>query len=162
MRLTHNASHEDNTTAFFVRLFSVCLYALSESFFPKTKWLNLTYRGPCIVSIFFLIYFQRDATLHISFISGKNALHVSGDISTHLQEHIQLYWQYLVLVNLYCYLPLFWESWSWTECGVGIVPNCDVSTYVTDRYNSHTTLRPAPTLPQQRQVAVTVKKYQIL
>ena len=30
------------------------------------------------------------------------------------------------------------------------------STYVTDRYNSsHTTLRPAPTLPQQRQIAVT-------
>jgi hypothetical protein len=28
------------------------------------------------------------------------------------------------------------------------------NTYVTDRYNSHTTLRPAPTLPQWRQIAV--------
>jgi len=37
-----------------------------------------------------------------------------------------------------------------------------VSTYVTDRYNSHITLRSAPTLPQQTQVAVTVNKYQIL
>ena len=32
---------------------------------------TLTFRGPCIVSIFLLIYFQRDATLHSSFISGK-------------------------------------------------------------------------------------------
>jgi len=34
----------------------------------------------------------------------------------------QLFLQYLVLVNLYCYLPLLWESWNWPECGVGIVP----------------------------------------
>ena len=33
--------------------------------------LNLRFRGPCIVSIFVLIYFQRDATLHSLFISGK-------------------------------------------------------------------------------------------
>jgi len=36
----------------------------------------------------------------------KSALHVSGDIFTHHQELIQLYLQYLVLVNLYCHLPL--------------------------------------------------------
>jgi hypothetical protein len=29
------------------------------------------FRGLCIISIFLLIYFQRDATLHSSFISGK-------------------------------------------------------------------------------------------
>ena len=52
----------------------------------------------------------------------KTALHVWGGIFTHHQEHIQLYLQYLVLVNRYCYLPLLWESWSWSECGVGIVP----------------------------------------
>ena len=57
----------------------------------------------------------------------KTALHVSGGISAHHQEHIQLYLQYLALVNRYCYLPLLWESWSWSECGVGIVPICDVS-----------------------------------
>ena len=34
------------------------------------------------------------------------ALHVSGGISTHHQEHTQLYQQYLVLSNRYCYLPL--------------------------------------------------------
>ena len=36
-----------------------------------TDNLNLTFRDPCIVSIFVLIYFQRDATLHCLFISGK-------------------------------------------------------------------------------------------
>ena len=54
----------------------------------------------------------------------KPALHVSGGISTHHQEHIRLYLQYLVLVKRYCYLPLLWESWNWFECGVGIVPIC--------------------------------------
>ena len=29
---------------------------------------------------------------------------------------------YLLTVN--CYLPLLWESWSWSECGVGIVLIC--------------------------------------
>ena len=33
--------------------------------------INLKFRGSCIVSIFVLIYFQRDATLHSLFISGK-------------------------------------------------------------------------------------------
>ena len=33
--------------------------------------LCLRFRGPCIVSVFLLIYFQRDATLHSLFISGK-------------------------------------------------------------------------------------------
>ena len=43
----------------------------------------------------------------------KTALRVSGGISTHHKEHTQLYLQYLVLVNHYCYLPLLWQSWSW-------------------------------------------------
>ena len=33
----------------------------------------------------------------------NTALHVSGGISTHHQEHTQLYLQCLVLVNRYCY-----------------------------------------------------------
>ena len=35
------------------------------------RTIHLMFRGPCIVSIFLLIYFQRDATLHSLFISGK-------------------------------------------------------------------------------------------
>ena len=36
----------------------------------------------------------------------KSALHVSGGISTHHLEQIQLHLQNLVLVNRYCFLPL--------------------------------------------------------
>ena len=39
----------------------------------------------------------------------KTALHVSGGISTHRQEHIQLYLQHLALVNSYCYMLLLWK-----------------------------------------------------
>ena len=28
------------------------------------------------------------------------------------------------LLNRYWYLPLWWESWNWSECGVGIVLIC--------------------------------------
>ena len=89
-----------------------------------------------------LIFFNIQGSVHCKYIPldifprcnitqfiyfWETALHVSGGNSTHHQEHIQLYLQYLVLVKGYCYLSLLWESWSWSECGVGIVPVCDVS-----------------------------------
>jgi hypothetical protein len=102
---------------------------------------------PTICNVTQLIYFW------------KNALHVSDGISTHHQEHIQLYLQYLVLVNRSCYLPYC----GIFGAGLSVAWNLYRSvTYVTDRYNSHTTLRPTKTLPQYRQVAGTVNKYQIL
>jgi len=61
---------------------------------------------------------------HYTVYFWKTALHVSGGISTHHQEHTQLYLQYLALVNRYCYISLLWVSWKWFECGVGIVPIC--------------------------------------
>jgi len=71
----------------------------------STTFFNLMFRGLCIASIFLLIYFQQDATLHDLFISGKIALHVSGGISTHRQERARTHarthnLQYLVLVKL--------------------------------------------------------------
>jgi len=47
------------------------------------------------------------------------ALHVSGIIVTHLQEHKQLQLQHLVTVTPYCCLLLSWKSWNWFECVVG-------------------------------------------
>ena len=44
------------------------------------------------------IYIQQDATLH-SLLCLETALHVSGGISTHHQERIQLYLQHLVFVT---------------------------------------------------------------
>jgi hypothetical protein len=54
----------------------------------------------------------------------KTALHVSGGISTHHQEHTQLYLQYLVLVKPLVLPAAIVESWNWFECGVGIVLIC--------------------------------------
>ena len=45
-----------------------------------------------------LIYIQQDATLHSLFYL-ETALHVSGGITTHHQERIQLYLQHLVFVR---------------------------------------------------------------
>jgi hypothetical protein len=60
---------------------------------------DLTFMGPCIVSIFqYTRYTQQDEKLHSLFISGS-ALHVSGGTSTHHQERIQLYLQHLVFVT---------------------------------------------------------------
>jgi len=73
----------------------------------KYALVNLTFRGPCIVSILF-IYFQKDATIHSFQKKEKNTqfvyfwkttLHVSVGTSTYHQEHTQLYLQYLVLVK---------------------------------------------------------------
>ena len=46
-----------------------------------------------------LIYIQQDATLH-SLFNLETALYVSTGNSTHHQENIQLYLQYLVFVTL--------------------------------------------------------------
>ena len=46
-----------------------CLYSYYNRGREKEKC--LTFRGPCIVSIFLLIYFQQYTTLHNLFISGK-------------------------------------------------------------------------------------------
>ena len=68
--------------------------------FLRCSAIFFTFRGPYIASIFLLIYFQQDATLHSLFIYfWKTALHVSGGISTHPQEYTQLYLQYLVFVK---------------------------------------------------------------
>ena len=45
-----------------------------------------------------LIYIQQDAMLHSLFYL-ETALHVLGGTTTHHQEHIQLYLQYLVFVT---------------------------------------------------------------
>ena len=82
------------------------------------------FRGPRIVSIFLLTYFQQDATLHSLFISGKLLYMfqvVSPPIIRSTHNCIDSTWY---LSNRYCYLPLLWKSWNWFECGVGIVLIC--------------------------------------
>ena len=106
---------------------------------------HLTFRGPCIVSTFLLIYFQRDATLHSSFISGK-LLCMFRVVSPPIIRSTQLYLQYLVLVNRYCYLPLLWESGSWPEC----VWELYRSVLVRPQYSTAVERRPCCTVALRR------------
>ena len=84
----------------------------------------LTFRGPCIVSIFLLICFQQDANLHSSFISGKLLYMfrvISPPIIRSTHNCIYSIWY---LSNRYCYALPSWKSWNWFECDVGIVLIC--------------------------------------
>ena len=57
----------------------------------------LTYMGPCIVSIFW--YISNKMQCYTVYLFLETALHVLGDISTHLQEYIKLYLQHLAPVK---------------------------------------------------------------
>jgi len=89
--------------------------------YPNTQY-HLTFRGPCIASIFLLIYFQQDATLHSSFLENCSTcfewyLHPSSGA----HNCIYSIWY---LSNRYWYLSLLWKNWNWFECSVGIVLIC--------------------------------------
>jgi hypothetical protein len=58
---------------------------------------NLTFMGPCIVSIF--QYISNKMQRYTVYLYLETALHVSGSTSTHHQERIQLYLQNLVLIT---------------------------------------------------------------
>ena len=52
-------------------------------------------QGPCIISIF--QYISNKMQRYTVYLYLETALHVSAGISTHHQEHTQLYLQHLVL-----------------------------------------------------------------
>jgi hypothetical protein len=58
---------------------------------------DLTFMGPCIVSIF--QYISSKMQRYTVYLYLETTLHVSGGIFTHHQEHIQLYLQHLVFVT---------------------------------------------------------------
>jgi hypothetical protein len=58
---------------------------------------DLTFMGPCIVSIF--QYISNKIQRYTFYLYLETALHVSGGTSTHHQERIQLYLQHLVFVT---------------------------------------------------------------
>ena len=99
--------------------------AFLPSILPKVTGFTNSVDGMLIYkNTFLLIYFQRDATLHSSFISAKLLYMfrvVSPPIIRSTHNSIYSIWY---LLNRYCYLPLSWTSWSWFECDVGIVLIC--------------------------------------
>ena len=58
---------------------------------------NSTFRGPSIVSIF--QYISNKMQRYTVYLYLENALYISASISTHHQQHTQLYLQHLVLVK---------------------------------------------------------------
>jgi hypothetical protein len=74
----------------------------------------------------------------------ETALHVPGGTSTHHQERIRLYLQHLVCVTPLLLSAAIVEELEpvWLCCGLA--------------YATHSTLKPVPTLPRERQIAVTV------
>jgi len=86
----------------------VLLVVLYVSFNPLNAELNpiryllvllgdLTFMGPCIVSIF--QYISNKMQRYTIYLCLESALHVSGGTSTHHQERIQLYLQHLIFVT---------------------------------------------------------------
>jgi hypothetical protein len=60
---------------------------------------DLTFIGPCIVSIFQYTCISNKMKRYTVYLYLETALHVTGCTSTHYQEHIQLYLQHLVFVT---------------------------------------------------------------
>jgi hypothetical protein len=52
---------------------------------------DLTFIGPCILSIFYYTYISNKMQRYTVYLYLETALHVSGGTSTHQQECIQLY-----------------------------------------------------------------------
>jgi hypothetical protein len=74
---------------------------------------DLTFMGTCIVSI------SNKMQRYTVYWYLETALHVSGGISTHRQEHIQLYLQHLVFVTLLLLSAAIVEELEpvWACCG---------------------------------------------
>jgi hypothetical protein len=84
------------------------MFASQELFNPLNAELNpichllillgdLTFMGPCILSIF--QYISNKMKRHTVYLYLETALHVSDGTSTHHQERTQLYLQHLVFVT---------------------------------------------------------------
>jgi hypothetical protein len=83
---------------------------------------DLTFMGTCSISIF--QYISNRMQCYTVYLYLETALHVSGDISTHHQERIQLYLQHLVFVTPLLLSAAIMEELElvWVCCGWGTPP----------------------------------------
>ena len=112
--LAEHLAHGTN----FVNSNSIFIILLTNAYIQQYYITNaptcLAFRGPYIVSIFLLIYFQQDATLHSLFISGKLLYMlrvVSSPIIRSTHNSICSIWY---LSNSYCKYSCVC-SWWWVE-----------------------------------------------
>jgi hypothetical protein len=92
---------------------------------------DLTFTGPCIVSIF--QYISKKMQRYTVYLYVETALNVSGRTSTHHQERIQLYIQHLLFFTPLLLSAAIVESWN---------------SVLWVAYATHSTLKPVPTLPR--------------
>jgi hypothetical protein len=97
-----------------------------------------------------VIYIQQDAMLHSLFYL-ETALHVPGGTTTHHQERKQLYLQHLVFVT-----QLLLTATIVEELELVCVCSQNTQTRSNSSTCAHSTLKPVPTFPRERQVEVTV------
>jgi hypothetical protein len=76
---------------------------------------DLTFMGPCIVSIFQYTSISNKMQRYTIYLYLETALHVSGGTTTHHQERKQLYLQHLVFVT-----PLLLPSAITTDSSNGV------------------------------------------
>jgi len=107
---------------------------IGTTYYPETLVRNLTFLGPCIVSIY--QYISSKMQRYTVYLYLEIALRVSGGTSTHQQERKQLYLQHLVFVT-----PLLLST--------AIVEELElVFSVLWVAYATHSTLKPVPTLPR--------------
>jgi hypothetical protein len=74
---------------------------------------DLTFMGPCIISIF--QYISNKMQRYTVYLYLETVLHVSGGTSTHHQERIQLYLQHLLFVTpLLLPAAIVWVCCGWS------------------------------------------------
>jgi hypothetical protein len=79
---------------------------------------DLTFMGPCIVSIFQYKCISNKMQRYTIYLYLKTALHVSDGASI-IRSAYKCIYSIWYLTHRYCYLPLSWKSWNWFECAVG-------------------------------------------
>jgi hypothetical protein len=82
---------------------------------------DLTFTGPCIVSIF--QYISNKMQRYAVYLYLETALHVSGGTSTHHQKRIQLYLQHQLFVTPLLLSAAIVEELEpvWACCGIDII-----------------------------------------
>jgi hypothetical protein len=101
---------------------------------------DLTFMGPCIVSVFQYICISNKMQHYTIYLYLETALHVSSGTSTHYQKLIQLYLQHLVFVTPLLLSAAIVEDLElvWVCCGWR-TPSCWI--YIRILLGAHTILR---------------------
>jgi hypothetical protein len=103
---------------------------------------DLTFMGPCIVSIFqYMSNKMQRYTVYLYLETDLHVFVVPPQIIRRAYNSIYSVWY---LSHRYCYLPLSWKSWNRFECAVGgvkcNVASCWIYSYIGILLGAHSIL----------------------